>query len=227
MATKKDDAKIFQAEIIPVKFVEVPIRIVGDTPLIVHNWSEKAKRKMLEDQMQVTKKADKKAREPKDPFDDFIQSMYWLTEKPESTPEAFEEAVRNGAKWGFPVTAIKKAANTAAYENEWVLTRTGLKGTYFLKTEYKELAEIKGCVPTMREDPVNIGKGKSRTSDLRYRAEYKDWYMDLILSFNKYGKISFDQIMNCISAGGACYGIGEWRPQKDGINGMFHVEPIA
>lgn len=223
MATKKDDAKIFQADVIPIQFVEIPIRIVGDTSLIVHNWSEKSKRQMLENMMQTTKKADKKAREPKDPFDDFIQSMYWLTEKPESTPEAFEKAVRNGAKWGFPVTAIKKSANTAAYEQKWVKNRNGLRGAYFLKTEYGELAEIKGCLPEMREDPVNVQGG----SDLRYRAEFRNWYMDLTLSFNKNGVISFDQIMNCINAGGGCYGIGEWRPQKDGVHGMFHVEPIA
>jgi len=226
VAVKKKEDVVFQAEVVPIQFVNVPIRIVGDTSLIVHNWSEKAKRLMLENQMKTTKKADKKAREPKDPFDDFIQSMYWLTEKPESTPEAFAEAVKNGAKWGFPVVAIKKAANTAAYEQEWVKTRTGLKGTYFLKTEFGELAEIKGCVPDIREDPVNIGKGKNRVSDLRYRAEFKNWYMDLTLSFNKNGVISFDQIVNCINAGGGCYGIGEWRPQKDGVHGMFHIETI-
>ena len=172
--------------------------------------------------MQTAKKADKKAREPKDPFDDFIQSMYWLTEKPESTPDAFDNAVRNGAKWGFPVTAIKKAANTAAYEQKWVKNRNGLRGAYFLRTEYGELAEIKGCVPEIREDPVTV----QGSADLRYRAEYKNWYMDLILSFNENGTISFDQIVNCINAGGGCYGIGEWRPQKDGVHGMFHVVPI-
>lgn len=216
MAAKKD---VIVSEIVPVKFVEVPIRIVGDTSLIVHNWSEKAKKEMLDAQMKVTKT---KARAIRDPFDDFIQSMYWLTEKPESTQEALEEAIQKGAKWGFPVVAIKKAANTAAYENEWVPNRTGLKGAYFLKTEYGEYAEIKGSLPEMREDPVKV----KLSSDLRYRAEFKNWYMDLILSFNKNGKITFDQIINCINAGGACYGIGEWRPQKDGMHGMFHVEPI-
>ena len=217
MAVKKDK-EVFSSEIRPVEFVEVPIRIVGDTSLIVHNWDEKAKREILDKQMKKTKTA---AREIRDPFKDFVNSMYWLTEKPEATPEALEKAIQNGAKWGFPVTAIKKAANTAAYENEWVPNRTGLKGTYFLKAEYGELAEIKGSLPEMREDPVKV----KMSSDLRYRAEFKHWYMDLILSFNKNGKITFDQIINCINAGGACYGIGEWRPQKDGMHGMFHVVP--
>lgn len=223
MAINKEK-QIITGEVKPLEFVDVPIRIVGDTSLIVHNWTEKAKKQMLDNQMRTTKT---KTRDPKDPFYDFMNSLYWLTDKPEeSTPEAFEQAILDGAKFGFPVTAIKKAANTAAYEAEWVPNRTGLKGTYFLKTEYGEFAEIKGSLPEMREDPVNIGKGKNRVSDLRYRPEFKRWHMDMILSFNKNGKITFDQIINCINAGGGCYGIGEWRPQKDGTHGMFHVEPV-
>jgi hypothetical protein len=100
MATKKTEEII---QIKPLDIREVPIRIIGDSPLIVHAWSEKAKRQMLESQTKSTKT---KAKEAKNPVDDFIQSLYWLEGKPEeSTEEAFEAAVKNGAKWGFPVGA--------------------------------------------------------------------------------------------------------------------------
>ena len=45
MAAKKTEDII---AIRPIEIKHVPIRIVGDTPLVVHAWSEKAKRMMLE-----------------------------------------------------------------------------------------------------------------------------------------------------------------------------------
>lgn len=214
MATAKKDELI---EIRPLELKQVKIKIVGDTPLIVHAWSDKAKRMMLENQMGKTKT---KAKEKRDPFDEFINSMYWLTEIPASTPEAFEEALGNGAKWGFPVGAIKQAANSAAYRMKWVKNQMELRGAYFLKSEFGEMAEIKGTIPEMREDMVRIGMG---TADLRYRGEFKNWYMDFILEYNASGAMSLEQIINCINAGGFACGIGEWRPERDGSFGTYHV----
>ena len=213
-ATNKTDL----IEIRPLDIQKVNIRIVGDSPLIVHAWSDKAKKMMLDAQTGATKT---KAKPKRDPFDDFINSMYWLTEKPESTEKAFIDAVNNGARWGFPVGAIKQAANSAAYRMKWVKNQMELRGSYFLKTEWGEMAEIKGCIPEMREDMVRIGNG---SSDLRYRGEFKNWYMDFELQYNASGAMSLEQIINCINAGGFACGIGEWRPEKDGSFGTFHIE---
>ena len=205
-------------EIRPLDIKRVNVRIIGDSPLIVHAWSDKAKKMMLDAQTGATKT---KAKEKRNPYDEFINSMYWLEEKPtESTPEAFAEAVGNGAKWGFPVGAIKMAANSAAYRMKWVKNQMELRGAYFLESEYGDMVEIKGSIPEMREDMVRIGMG---SADLRYRAEFKNWYADFILSYNASGALSLEQIINCINAGGYCCGIGEWRPEKDGSNGTFHV----
>lgn len=215
MATKKEET----IEIRPLDIQTVPIRIIGDTPLIVHAWSEKAKRMMLEAQTKATKT---KAKEKRDPFDDFVNSLYWLEGKPEeSTPEAFDEAVCNGAKWGFPIGAIKQSANSAAYRLGWVKNQMALRGSYFLRSEYGYMAEIKGCVPEMREDMVRIGNG---SADLRYRGEFKNWYMDFELQYNASGVMTLEQIINCLHAGGFSCGIGEWRPEKDGSFGTFHIE---
>ena len=46
MATKKtDDAIVIKMEKIVEKTVK--LRIIGDTPLIMHTWSEKSKKQML------------------------------------------------------------------------------------------------------------------------------------------------------------------------------------
>jgi len=46
MATAKKNEVI---EIKPVQMETVTLTIVGDTPLIVHKWSEKARRELLKD----------------------------------------------------------------------------------------------------------------------------------------------------------------------------------
>lgn len=218
MATKKAEATV---EIRPLEIKEIKIRIVGDTPLIVHAWSEKAKRMMLETQMGVTKT---KAREKKNPVADFADSLYWLTDKPGIEDEDdFVKALKGGAKFGFPVGAFKQAANSAAYRLGWVKNQMALRGSYFLKTEYGEFAEIKGSIPEMREDMVRVGMG---SADIRYRGEFKGWYCDMVLEYNASGEMSLEQIINVLNAGGYVCGAGEWRPEKDGNNGRFHVEMI-
>ena len=105
-------------EIKPIENKTVTIRIEGDTPLIMHAWSEKAKRMMLEAQ---TGKSKGKKKELRNPVDDFIRSMYWLTPMPEDgTEESFETAIENGARFGFPLTAFKQASISAAYRMGWV-----------------------------------------------------------------------------------------------------------
>ena len=46
MATKKNDTQV-AINIEPLKLQKARITLVGETPLIVHAWSEKAKKEML------------------------------------------------------------------------------------------------------------------------------------------------------------------------------------
>lgn len=214
---KKNEAAII--EIKPINIVTTTVRIAGDTPLIMHRWSEKAKRMILEKQMKKTKSS---AKEAKNPVEDFIESIYWMEGKPsEYTEEAFDEACRNGARFGFPVTAIKQATISSAYRNGITKDMASLRGAFFIAGEGSELlAEVKGCTPTMREDMVRVGMG---VADIRFRGEFSNWYMDLQVSYNANGAYTLDQIINLINVGGFSCGIGEWRPEKDGNYGMYHV----
>ena len=216
MATKKAATEVI--EIRPIEIKKVTIRIVGDTPLIMHAWSEKAKRMMLEAQMGVAKG---KKKESKNPVDDFIRSMYWLTPMPEDgTMESFEEAIANGARFGFPVTAFKQAAISAAYRMGWAKDKMSMRGAFFIDSDENGMIEIHSDTPEMREDMVKVGMG---TADIRYRGEFKNWYADLTISYNANGQYSLENIVNIINAGGYVCGVGEWRPERDGQNGMFHV----
>ncbi len=213
-------------EIKPIEMKSVEVTVIGDTPLIMHAWSEKAKRMMLEAQQG---KAKGKKKPPKNPVDDFIQSIYWLTEKPEYSDDAteeeceraFETAIANGARFGFPVTAFKQAAISAAYRMGWVKNQMGLRGAFFIKSKYNDMIEIKSDTPIMREDLVKIGMG---TADLRYRGELRNWSATFKVKYNANGEFSLSNIINIINAGGTICGVGEWRPERDGQFGMFHIK---
>lgn len=212
-------SKVELVAIKPIEMNTVEITVVGDTPIIMHAWSEKAKRMMLEAQQGKSKG---KKKEAKNPVEDFINSMYWLTESPtEYTEDAFEKAIADGAKFGFPVTAFKQAAISAAYRMGWVKDKMGLRGAFFIESDYGDMIEIVSDAPVMREDTVKVGMG---VADLRYRGEFKNWRATFRVKYNVNGQYSLENIINIINAGGAVCGVGEWRPEKDGQFGMFHVK---
>ena len=151
-----------------------------------------------------------------------MNALYWITDKPaEDTEEAFAEAVMNGAKFGFPVTAIKQAAQSTLYRLGAISNQMVMRGAFFIEGDDDGMVQIHSDIPTMREDMVKIGMG---TADIRYRAQFNNWYADLNVSYNASGDISLSNIINAIEAGGYVCGLGQWRPERDGRNGMFHIE---
>ena len=190
------------------------VRVVGDSPLIVHKWSEKAKREMLEKQMKIAKT---KGHDVRNPVADFIDSLYWLEGEPrEKTEQAFEQALQQGARFGFPSTAFKAAAVSAGYRSGVTRDKVSANAAFHI---IGDMVEIEGK-PEMREDMVKIGMG---TADLRYRGDFKQWRALLPIRYNT-AIFSVEQIINLFNLGGFACGVGEWRAEKGGSFGMFHVE---
>ena len=171
------------------------LRLIGDSPLICHAWSEKAKRQMLEKQQGAARAA----KERKDPHNDFMQSLYPIGD----------------GKYGFPAVAFKSAAVDACTHVEG-LTKVAARGSFHIDAE---MVEITGSEPTMREDMVRIGMG---TADIRYRGQFYPWSALLLIRFNA-GALTGSQIAQLFDTAGFGVGVGEWRPQRDGSFGMFHV----
>ena len=226
MAVKKKEETVVQIKAIPIK--EAIIRIVGDAPLICHKWDEKAKR-MLPAGKRASGDDITKGTEYKSPVESFIESLYWISGKPkEYTQEAFEEAVANGAEWGFRCEAIKQAAISAAYLKGWIKKKTVIRGQMFIRPdavteEGYQLVKIHGEPPKMREDIVVLS-GISRAPDLRWRGEFQNWYCDVRVAYDADGEYTIQDISNMFNAGGLYCGLGEWRPERDGQFGTFHVD---
>ena len=205
-----------ETEVITIPAIDIrnaTITLKGDSPLIVHKWSEKAKKMMLDKQMKV---ATSKGHDAKDPFADFVDTIYFLSGKPESpTPEAFEEALSNGARFGFPSVGVKASAVSAGFRAGVTKNLVSMNGAFHIDEEY---VEIDG-VPQICEDMVRVGMG---TADIRYRAEFPEWSTTFTVKYNA-GVISLAQLCNLFNLGGFAVGIGEWRPEKGGTYGRYHV----
>jgi hypothetical protein len=211
MATKKEEVGI---ELPPLDLRLMEVTVIGDSPLIVHAWSAKAKREMLDKQM----KKPKGAKEAKDPKADFEASLYKLAD----------------GGYGFPSVGFKSAAVTAGTSVAG-LTKIAARQAFHILGEDVDvpgvfegtsarinLARVEGRL-SMREDMVRVGMG---TADLRYRGEFSDWHARLLVRYNG-NVLSESQILNLINVAGFAVGVGEWRPEKDGMNGMFHVASEA
>lgn len=170
------------------------IRLIGDAPLICHAWSHKAKTEMLDKQM---KKA-KAAKAAKDPDQDFKDSLY-------PHPDG---------GYGFPSIAFKAAAVDACSHVDGI-TKVEARGAFHIDGA---LVKIKGT-PEMRQDMVRIGMG---TADIRYRGQFDPWSVEIPIRFNA-GVLSNEQIVHLFNVAGFGIGVGEWRPQRDGMFGLFHV----
>ena len=129
-------------------FKSFSIWLVGETPIITHAWSHKAKQEMLAKQVGATK-AGKAKREPEQ---DFVDSLYEMGD----------------GIYGFPVTGIKNCILSAAHKDKGV-PRSAVMAALWLNAEMVRvrpalagaicdmpLVRIHGTKPLMLEDMVKI-----------------------------------------------------------------------
>lgn len=188
---------------IPSETIRIPI--IGTAPLIVHNFSQKSKTQMLDSQQ-----GRKNPKQMRDPQAEYEASFYRLT----------------GDRYGFPVTAFKAATIGAARFYGKDVSMTSLRQFVFFRGEMtdadpQQLVEIVGT-PQMREDVVRLG-GPSRSADLRYRPEFRQWATILEVTYVA-SSLSRNSVLSLIDAGGMGIGVGEWRPEKRGEFGTYAID---
>lgn len=189
-------------EITPIAAETIQVPILGTTPLIVHRFSEKAKRQML-DAMQGRKTP----KQNKDPEAEYEAAFYRMKDE----------------RPGFPALAFKLATVGGARFYSQV-TMTALKQFLFFRGEVgsdgQPMVPIEG-EPRMREDVVRVNRGGS---DLRYRPEFPEWETSLIVTYVT-SALTRGSVLSLIDAGGMGVGVGEWRPEKGGDFGTYRVHP--
>lgn len=194
-------------ELVPLAIQTVEVPVIGDSPLIVHAWSEKARRMLLDNHMQKAKKG----REAKVPFDDFAQTLYWMDGTPEKATPADVEA----ARFGFPCIGFKAAAVDACTSIA-AMTKVGARQAFHIDGE---LVQILGGPPAMREDITRLNGTKP---DVRFRGEFSPWAAVLRVKVNT-SAMSVEQVLGLFDLAGFAVGVGEWRPARNGPYGRFHV----
>lgn len=179
-----------------IEINNIVVTVKGSTPLICDRFSEKAKGQ-IEGKQQKKGDMGKGAR---DPEAEFKNALY----------------VKDDGNYGFPAIAFKKAMVRAAKFTDDAMT--DMRGAFHV---IGDLLPIRSeDEPSMRSDRVNIGRG---TTSIAYRAQFKDWEMDIPIRYNaKF--ISAEKIINLLQLAGFAVGVGAWRPQNDGQFGMFEVK---
>jgi hypothetical protein len=196
------------------KFSGFKTWIVGDTPIITHAWSQKAKVEMLQKQVKATK-AGKEAR---DPQADFVSSLYEMGD----------------GVFGFPATGVKNCILSAAHKDKGI-ARSGVMSALWIDAEMirvrpalagavcdMPLIRIWGSEPEMREDMVKIGSGLNKTANLAYRAQFTIWAMRVTGRFNP-TVVNEEALAFLIQESGFSSGLGEWRNERKGMFGAFHM----
>ena len=181
------------------------VPIVGITPLIVHRFSEKAKRQML-DAMQGRKKV----KSIRDPEADYNEAFYRYKD------------TEGEEHYGFPSVGFKSATISAARLYDKSVTMTSLRQALFfggiMGVDGQLLTPING-EPQMREDVVRLSMS---STDLRYRPMFEGWSATLEVTYVS-SVLSRNSVLSLIDAGGLTVGVGEWRPEKRGELGSFQI----
>ena len=178
----------------------VSFDVFGTQPMIQHKWSEKAKKQMLDKQM---KKATK-GREPKNPEQDFYDSLYLCS-----------DGKHPKGPYGFPAVGFKSSAVRAAKQVEG-MTMTDAKAWFYVIPDDGDLVRIYGPPPVIREDMVKI----QQTTDIRFRGQFNEWRVTLNVRYNM-DQISSEQLLNLFELAGFSCGVGEWRMEHGGTFGTY------
>lgn len=176
---------------------EFVLRGMPGSVLVVHRFSEKAK-KEIEDKQQKKERKAKSARLP----DEEVEAAKYVDSK---------------GRECVPVTAIKKALVNAATAFDDI-TKVGLRQAVFAFPTGDpgsmlvpiELPDGTPAVGIKREDAVTIGVN---TRGLAYRPEYIEWQLRVSVEFNP-RIVSREQLRALMKQAGWGVGLCEGRPER-------------
>jgi hypothetical protein len=189
--------------------VHATLKLVSDSPLIMHKWSVKALKQLEGSQ---TGKA-KAPREPKNPEEEALGGAYIVP--------GMENEPNEPGKFYYPGPAFKHAYlyGVSQLDDVKQFPKTRATGWVFIDGD-----PILDFVEVIQRTDV----GRNPTQ-MVYRLQFNGWSCNLGITYNS-NSITAEQIASLFDLGGVG-GIGEWRPtspkNKSGDFGRFHVEGIG
>lgn len=189
------------------------INIRGTAPFVQNKFSNKARKKMLDDM--ARSKAEKKAkseRPPRDYEDDFLQAQHVST-----------------AGWiGIPCSAFRAAMIDACRTVGLVMTKAKMSVFVlpdgFDRDEGTPLVRIISDAPPERTE--SLVRNDNGGADIRIRPMWRDWSAAVTVEFDA-DMITPDSVVNLLDRAGRQVGVGEGRPfSKNSVGqgwGTFQV----
>ena len=194
-----------QADIVKTRHFEIPVlrksqivfKVRGTASLIVKQFGVKAITQMLAKQCGVTVE-----REFKSPADEAEACKYRNVKGQDCVPSG---ALRNAM-----VTAAKHHPD---------LTKTDMRIAFRIVGEYIPISFSKSVVNRL---DVARNSGMGRTADIRFRPEYLDWELEVVVIYNPL-LITPEQLFWLVQMAGEI-GLCEWRPERNGVHGTFELD---
>lgn len=192
-------AKKTQESIPPLDLGIVEVMICGDTPLLTDAKPERMFDEIRDGNIGAAKGGKRK---PKP--EDWLEKLYVIDARKK--------------RYGFPVSGLMKAIVEAA--TTIGAFKTDTRKAFYVRGSFDhprvgELVEIVAKPPIMREDQIKGG-------NLCYRAMFQAWKIKLTIEYDK-AQITPAQVVNLLNRAGFAVGIGNWRKEKGGTFGRFHV----
>jgi hypothetical protein len=179
------------------------IEVLGDGPLLVHAFSEKAQREIEEKQ----KTGVTKPREKRDPEADFYAAMYVISGDPRKDPKDADskkcKAIHGIPASGFKRGMVRASKNAGAKMDDTMcgFFIVGHHGSQYIKLDFERVE--------MHTAPVRLESG---VCDIRYRPEYHNWKATLRIEYDA-KSMPLAQIINILRRAGRFIGWGEDRPE--------------
>lgn len=211
MPSKKTESTTSTMTVDAIGIGEVIVNLVGETELITHNFDEKQKKKIGDGEGgNTTPKNKKKQPRTEEVIKDEYERAYYRTSE---------------GKPAFKANGLKLAMVSACRDLD--LKMTEARGRFHVIGDAQDLLEItpaKNGEPYMRTDTVRVGNG---SATLRYRPGFPaGWTVKARIQYNK-AHLTPEAVVNILNQAGFGVGLCEWRPEKNGPHGRFHVESVS
>jgi hypothetical protein len=204
MTTKKDQKEQIETVTISAPNIQrAQFNIIGTAPYVQLRFSAKAMNKMREQHEAGSKAKNKRAKEPRDFNDDFVQAQHVSIDG-----------------WnGIPASAFRKALISACRLVNFKMTLAKL--SIFVEADGYDVIDAEPLIKITGEPESLISTVRNATgvADLRVRAKFWPWSAVVNIRYDA-DQFTAADVANLLARVGLQVGIGEGRPDGKESAGM-------